>query len=91
MLIETLSSANKLCSYVCYHCDDSKHNISKEWPIFQRDCSTSPFSEWGDSSSVVVDGRGRVEGLLTTSRISRPLAPCWSACSTFGAPRACRQ
>ncbi|KAJ7675347.1 hypothetical protein B0H17DRAFT_1239095 [Mycena rosella] len=43
---------------------------AKEWAVLAYNSKSQPFSRAGDSGSVVVDGRGRVGGLLTggTSR-----------------------
>lgn len=62
----TVGPANTLCSYVRHDCDAGTTKISKEWPVFQPDCRSGPFSEPGDSGSVLVDGRGRTAGLLTS-------------------------
>lgn len=37
----------------------------KEWVIFAEDNRSGPFSAPGDSGSVIVDGSGRMGGLLT--------------------------
>ncbi|KAH9946677.1 hypothetical protein B0H21DRAFT_822592 [Amylocystis lapponica] len=41
------------------------HQISKDWPILPYDIKSRAFSAPGDSGAVVVDGIGRVSGLLT--------------------------
>ena len=39
---------------------------SMEWAILQYDKKSGPFSEVGDSGSSVVDGRGRLGGIITS-------------------------
>ncbi|KAF8472265.1 hypothetical protein DFH94DRAFT_767632 [Russula ochroleuca] len=39
--------------------------VSKEWAILPFDNKSGPFSGKGDSGAAVVDGRGRIGGLLT--------------------------
>jgi hypothetical protein len=38
---------------------------SREFAIYSYSCNDSPFSAPGDSGSIVVDGKGRIVGLLT--------------------------
>ncbi|KAI0310769.1 hypothetical protein OF83DRAFT_1070010 [Amylostereum chailletii] len=38
---------------------------SKEWAVYNYDKKSGVFSACGDSGSIVVDGRGRIGGLLT--------------------------
>ena len=61
----TFGRANTVFSYVrnCYH--DGSIKISKEWPILQHSESRY-FSVMGDSGSVVVDGLGRMGGIITS-------------------------
>ncbi|TFY70698.1 hypothetical protein EVG20_g2313 [Dentipellis fragilis] len=63
----SVGRANDVFSYARYYDDDSlRTKASKEWAILPFDSSTSrPFSEMGDSGSVVVDCHGRMGGLLT--------------------------
>ncbi|KAG8752242.1 hypothetical protein FRC11_008546, partial [Ceratobasidium sp. 423] len=60
----TVGRANNTFSYVRYYYDDNV-KTSKEWAILPRDSKSGAFSELGDSGSVIVDGRGRMGGLLT--------------------------
>ncbi|KAJ8522648.1 hypothetical protein ONZ45_g806 [Pleurotus djamor] len=46
--------------------DEDTNTESYEWPIFNYD-GDSPFCAPGDSGSVIVDGKGRIGGMLTTS------------------------
>ncbi|KAJ7917485.1 hypothetical protein B0H13DRAFT_2441821 [Mycena leptocephala] len=50
-------AANEACIMVI--------KISREWAILPFDTKSGPFSDVGDSGSVVVDGQGRIGGLLT--------------------------
>ncbi|KAJ7640781.1 hypothetical protein DFH06DRAFT_1429749 [Mycena polygramma] len=58
--------ANSVFSYVRYHDEDGSPTTSKEWAILPLESKPGgAFSERGDSGSVIVDGRGRIGGLLT--------------------------
>ncbi|EKM48708.1 uncharacterized protein PHACADRAFT_52020, partial [Phanerochaete carnosa HHB-10118-sp] len=62
----TIGRANEICSYVRE--GYSKYGVygtSKEWTIIPCDSKHGPFSLAGDSGSVIVDGQGRIGGLLT--------------------------
>jgi hypothetical protein len=62
----TVGRANNACSYVReYTFDNNSPKTSKEWAIISLDGASRPFSAEGDSGSVIVDGRGRMGGLLT--------------------------
>ncbi|KAH8111892.1 hypothetical protein DFH11DRAFT_1707064, partial [Phellopilus nigrolimitatus] len=64
----TVGRSNSSCSYVrIYYNDDDDAELftSKEWAILPRKSECGPFSENGDSGSVIVDGCGRIGGLLT--------------------------
>ena len=64
----TFGRANTVFSYVrnCYH--DGSVKVSKEWPILQysEKSESKYFSVMGDSGSVVVDGLGRMGGIITS-------------------------
>ncbi|THU82253.1 hypothetical protein K435DRAFT_844458 [Dendrothele bispora CBS 962.96] len=62
----TIGRANNIMSYVRYYSAHDNGSTSKEWPILPLDSKSGPFSNKGDSGSVIVDGRGRVGGLLTS-------------------------
>ena len=62
----TVGRANDVCSYVRTYCDSDDGKTSKEWAIFQFDSKSGAFSAKGDSGSVIVDGLGRIGGLLTS-------------------------
>ncbi|KAK0225014.1 hypothetical protein EDD85DRAFT_980166 [Armillaria nabsnona] len=61
----TVGRANDICSYARIYDDDDKAETSKEWAILPFDSKSGAFSEKGDSGSVIVDGLGRIGGLLT--------------------------
>lgn len=61
----TIGRANGLMSYVRQYFNDDSHQTSKEWPILPYDTKSGAFSAPGDSGAVIVDGVGRVGGLLT--------------------------
>jgi len=62
----TFGRANNIFSYTRYHFENSPGIISKEWAILPADSKSGPFSAPGDSGSVIVDGSGRIGGLLTS-------------------------
>ncbi|KAH8111889.1 hypothetical protein DFH11DRAFT_1512491 [Phellopilus nigrolimitatus] len=68
----TIGCANNILSYARNYYNDndndndnSENLTSKEWAILPRKSNCGPFSENGDSGSVIVDGCGRIGGLLT--------------------------
>lgn len=66
----TVGRANNILSYLCYYFEGKNGRLlkgkpSKEWAIFPFDGNNTPFSDNGDSGSVIVDGLGRIGGLLT--------------------------
>ncbi|KAH9020308.1 hypothetical protein EDB85DRAFT_531516 [Lactarius pseudohatsudake] len=69
----TVGCANNVFSYTRKYLGDNNTGISKEWTVLpfdawtggSRDFSAKDFSAKGDSGSVVVDGAGRIGGLIT--------------------------
>ncbi|KAJ7439344.1 hypothetical protein FB451DRAFT_1302210 [Mycena latifolia] len=61
----TVGRANDICSYTRNYYGDDTAKISKEWAILPLDYKSGAFSDKGDSGSVIVDGLGRIGGLLT--------------------------
>ncbi|KAJ6616363.1 hypothetical protein B0H10DRAFT_2176659 [Mycena sp. CBHHK59/15] len=61
----TVGRATDICSYARNYYDDDKAETSKEWAILPFNSKSGPFSDTGDSGSVIVDGLGRIGGLLT--------------------------
>lgn len=58
----TIGRATGIFSFVR---DDDTGMVSKEWAVYKYDKNSGVFSAPGDSGSIVVDGRGRIGGLLT--------------------------
>ncbi|KAJ6580227.1 hypothetical protein B0H10DRAFT_2235420 [Mycena sp. CBHHK59/15] len=61
----TVGRANDICSYARNYYDDDKAKTSKEWAILPFNSKSGPFSDTGDSGSVIVDGLRCIGGLLT--------------------------
>lgn len=61
----TIGRANGLFSFVRQYYPNNSHRTSKEWAIFSYDKDSGVFSAHGDSGSVIVDGNGRIGGILT--------------------------
>jgi hypothetical protein len=61
----TIGLANDVFSYSRNYDDNGNAVTSKEWGILPLDSKSRAFSVKGDSGSVIVDGRGRMGGLLT--------------------------
>jgi hypothetical protein len=61
----TIGRASGIMSYVREYFEDGSHQTSKEWAILPYDTKSGAFSAPGDSGAVVVDGQGRIGGLLT--------------------------
>ncbi|KAI0250099.1 hypothetical protein BJV78DRAFT_1347568 [Lactifluus subvellereus] len=61
----TVGRANNIYSYIRDDYGDGNAETSKEWAILPFDSKSGPFSAKGDSGSIIVDGLGRVGGLLT--------------------------
>ncbi|TFK63246.1 hypothetical protein BDN72DRAFT_964022 [Pluteus cervinus] len=60
----TVGRANNLFSYTRRFLGGKCLGISKEWAILPFDQKSRSFSDLGDSGSVVVDGAGRIGGLI---------------------------
>ncbi|KAI0085894.1 hypothetical protein BDY19DRAFT_963551 [Irpex rosettiformis] len=62
----TIGRANCIMSFVREYSDSGDgYSTSKEWAILPYEYNDRVFSDWGDSGAVVVDGVGRIGGLLT--------------------------
>jgi hypothetical protein len=61
----TVGRGSPICSYTRHYFDDHPDNISKEWSILPSAAGVAAFSVNGDSGAAVIDGRGRIGGLLT--------------------------
>ncbi|KAK7447030.1 hypothetical protein VKT23_014243 [Stygiomarasmius scandens] len=62
----TIGRANNIFSYTRNYFGDDNASISKEWAILPFNSKSGPFSDKGDSGSVIVDGLGRIGGLITS-------------------------
>jgi hypothetical protein len=60
----TIGRANGIFSYVRKYFSNSTHQTSTEWAILPYDNKSGAFSAPGDSGSIIVDGHGRVGGIL---------------------------
>lgn len=60
----TIGRANNIRSFVRYS-KFAYRKVSREWAILPFDSNSGSFSRGGDSGSVIVDGLGRIGGLLT--------------------------
>ena len=61
----TIGRATGIFSYVRKYFDNNTHQTSMEWAILPYDNKSGVFSAPGDSGSIIVDGHGRIGGLLT--------------------------
>lgn len=52
-------------SFVREYFPDGTQRTSKEWAILPYDHKSGAFSAPGDSGAIIVDGNGRIAGLLT--------------------------
>jgi hypothetical protein len=61
----TVGRLNNIRSFIRIYFKDQPGQVSKEVAILPRNSKSGAFSEPGDSGSAVVDGKGRLAGLLT--------------------------
>lgn len=61
----TIGRATGIFSYVRKYFSNSTQQTSMEWAILPYDNESGAFSARGDSGSIIVDGSGRVGGILT--------------------------
>jgi hypothetical protein len=61
----TIGRATGIFSFTREYFTNNTHQTSMEWAIFPYDKKSGVFSALGDSGSIIVDGRGRIGGLLT--------------------------
>ena len=62
----TIGRGNNVFSFVRHYFKDKEPQTSKEWPVLSYDEKSNAFSGQGDSGAVVVDGRGRIGGIITS-------------------------
>jgi hypothetical protein len=61
----TVGRLNTIRSFTKVYCKGQPGQMSKEVAVLPRNSKSGAFSKPGDSGSAVVDGRGRIAGLLT--------------------------
>ena len=61
----TIGRATGINSFVREYFPDGTQRTSKEWAILPYDHKSGAFSAPGDSGAIIVDGNGRIAGLLT--------------------------
>jgi hypothetical protein len=61
----TIGRATGIKSFVREYLPDGTHRTSMEWAILGYDQKSRAFSAPGDSGAIIVDGEGRMGGLLT--------------------------
>jgi hypothetical protein len=61
----TIGRATGIKSFVRKYFLNSTHETSMEWAILPYDNKSGAFSDGGDSGAIIVDGKGRIGGLLT--------------------------
>ena len=61
----TIGRLNTIRSFTKVYFNDQPDHMSKEVVVLPRNYESNAFSEPGDSGSAVVDGKGRLAGLLT--------------------------
>jgi hypothetical protein len=61
----TIGRATGIFSYVREYVNNKADQMSMEWAILPYDNKSGVFSDLGDSGSIIVDGLGRIGGLLT--------------------------
>jgi hypothetical protein len=61
----TIGQATGIFSYIREYFPNNTHHTSREWAILPYDSKSGAFSALGDSGAIIVDGLGRIGGLLT--------------------------
>ncbi|KAL4066316.1 hypothetical protein V8B97DRAFT_1980589 [Scleroderma yunnanense] len=61
----TIGRATGIKSFVREYLPDGTRETSMEWAILPYDHKSGAFSAPGDSGAIIVDGKGRIGGLLT--------------------------
>ncbi|RPD77947.1 hypothetical protein L226DRAFT_611127 [Lentinus tigrinus ALCF2SS1-7] len=61
----TFGRASGVMSFVREYLDNDETRTSKEWAVLPHSHKAGPFAAPGDSGAVIVDGAGRIGGLLT--------------------------
>lgn len=61
----TIGRATGVMSFVRKYFSNGRDETSMEWAIMAEDRHSGPFSARGDSGAIIVDGKGRIGGLIT--------------------------
>ena len=61
----TIGRSTGIMSFVREYFEDGTHETSMELAIYSYGNKDGAFSAWGDSGSIIADGKGRIIGLLT--------------------------
>ncbi|KIM24674.1 hypothetical protein M408DRAFT_26795 [Serendipita vermifera MAFF 305830] len=77
----TVGRLNGIRSFTRLHCKGKPDETSREICVLPRNSKSNAFSELGDSGAVVVDGKGRIAGLLTSGGGSSDSFDCTYATS----------
>ena len=72
----TIGRLNKICSFTRYYFEGEPGQTSREVAILPRNSKSGQFSHPGDSGSAVVDGKGRLAGLLTGGAGTTEVSEC---------------
>lgn len=72
----TVGRLNTIRSFVRYYFDGKPGEMSKEIAVLPRNSKSGPFSAPGDSGSVVVDGVGRICGILAGGDGTTDVSDC---------------
>jgi hypothetical protein len=72
----TVGRLNTIRSLTRYYFKGEPGEVSKEVTVLPRDSKSGAFSIPGDSGSAVVDGKGRLAGLLTGGAGATPVSDC---------------
>ena len=72
----TVGRLNGIRSFTRVYFKDQPGQVSKEVAVLPRNSKSGAFSEPGDSGSAVVDGKGRLAGLLTGGAGASEVSDC---------------
>ncbi|KAG8774655.1 hypothetical protein FRC12_001884, partial [Ceratobasidium sp. 428] len=72
----TVGRLNSIRSVIRYYFKGQPSQPTREVAVYPRGSWSGPFSEPGDSGSVVIDGNGRVTGILTGGAGATELLDC---------------
>lgn len=72
----TVGRLNNARSFTRVYSNDQPGPMSKEIAVLPRNSNSGAFAEPGDSGSAVVDGKGRLAGLLTSGAGDKEVSDC---------------